>query len=548
MTVTVDPTPEPQPVSGQPGRAERVWQSVSARAMKLYEWGRAKPVWMQVTAFLLVVTAVSVFDRTRQLGGQFWMDEGLTVGISSHPLTAIPGIMRMDGSPPLFYMLLHVWMSLFGNSETATHTLSLIFGTLTIPIGYWAGASLVNRRTGVFAALLFASTPFLTAYSQETRMYALMALLGLLATVGFVRGFVFRQRAYVALFSVSQALMIYTHSWGLFYGAASFVSLAILWRISGEDERRNFVKDAVFAYVGVAILYAPWLLTFIYQATHTAAPWDKSPRFGLIIQIDESIIGSNSLAVVAYLATAIGAWGLLSRAKRRSVESRVLYMLLGLAAFTFIFAWIASQITPAWVVRYFAPTVGPLLLLFAMGMARTRWIGVLAVIAVCTTVLFPGKYAPANKSDMRVIAGEVAPMLHPGDLVIVGQPEQTPLAYYYLPRGLRFANTQAGLVKDPTYMNWVNALKKYRAAVPSRVLPPLLNSLKPGQRVLYIQPLTEGNSQWIASWTELIRLRSAQWGAIIAADKQLKPIAWAPHNYLGACCVANSAVLYQKVP
>ena len=42
---------------------------------------------------------------------------------------------------------------------------------------------------------------------------------------------------------------------------------------------------------------------------------------------------------------------------------------------------------------------------------------------------------------MRDIAGEMAPLLHRGDLVIVGQPEQVPLAWYYLPAGLRFANT-----------------------------------------------------------------------------------------------------------
>ena len=35
----------------------------------------------------------------------------------------------------------------------------------------------------------------------------------------------------------------------------------------------------------------------------------------------------------------------------------------------------------------------------------------------------------------------MAPWLHPGDLVVVGQPEQVPLAWYYLPAGLRFADT-----------------------------------------------------------------------------------------------------------
>ena len=90
--------------------------------------------------------------RTRYLSGQFWMDEAITTGISSHSLSAIPGILRHDGNPPLYYMLLHVWMSIFGASEAATHALSLVFGLLTIPVGMWAGWSLFGRRAGVMAA------------------------------------------------------------------------------------------------------------------------------------------------------------------------------------------------------------------------------------------------------------------------------------------------------------------------------------------------------------------------------------------------------------
>jgi hypothetical protein len=135
--------------------------------------------------------------------------------------------------------------------------------------------------------------------------------------------------------------------------------------------------------------------------------------------------------------------------------------------------------------------------------------------------------------------------MHPGDLVIVGQPEQTPLAYYYLPGGLRFSST-IGPVKDPSFVDWINAMSRYRAANPNKVVPPLLNDLKKGQQVLYIRPLTEGEIGWDAPWTSEIRRRSAQWGKILGDDKQLAVEATAPHNYRGACCVADSAILYVK--
>src|SRR5437870_2237873 len=97
------------------------------------------PPWVSAGGLLLVLMAVSAFLRTRSIGGQFWMDEALSVGISSHSLSAIPGVLRHDGSPPLFYLLLHLWMSVFGTSESATHALSLLFGLLTIPVAMWAG-------------------------------------------------------------------------------------------------------------------------------------------------------------------------------------------------------------------------------------------------------------------------------------------------------------------------------------------------------------------------------------------------------------------------
>jgi mannosyltransferase len=64
-----------------------------------------------------VLVAVSVALRTTELGAGFWIDEGLSVGIADRPLTDIPGVLRRGGSPPLYYLLLHVWLALAGRSE-----------------------------------------------------------------------------------------------------------------------------------------------------------------------------------------------------------------------------------------------------------------------------------------------------------------------------------------------------------------------------------------------------------------------------------------------
>ena len=160
-------------------------------------------------------------------------------------------------------------------------------------------------------------------------------------------------------------------------------------------------------------------------------------------------------------------------------------------------------------------------------------------------ICHPASYTATYKSDVRDLGGEMTPLLHSGDLVIVSQPEQVPLSYYYLPGGLRFAST-VGPTRDPSYFDWVNALDRLRAAAPAPTLAPLLATLRPGQQVLFVRPLTEGANNWKASWTLLVRRRSAQYGSILATDPTLKPVAWAPRIYRGACCVADSAVLYKK--
>ncbi len=507
-------------------------------------WVERLPRWVIVVVPIAALMLLSVFLRTRYLSGEFWMDEGLSVGISSHSLAAIPGVLRHDGSPPLYYLLLHVWMSAFGSTESATHALSLVFGLLIIPVGAWLAWTLFGRRAGLITAVLFATNPFLTAYSQETRMYTLMAFLGLLATVGFIHGFIYRRRRYLILFSISQTLMLYTHAWGIFFGVGAFLALLLVWRVS--DDRRGVLRDGLLAFGAAAVLFIPWLPTLLYQATHTGSPWDSSPNFGAPVQISRNLMGGDRATTALVLGAAVGLAALWTRGRRTSREGLTMWTLILFPVGTLAAGWIVSRLSPAWQYRYFAPIVAALLLLAGWGLARARGLG---LIALALTVIFwanPSSYTPQYKSDVKDIGGEMAAYLHRGDLVILGQPEQVPLAWYYLPSGLRFADT-TGPSKDPQSMNWVHAQDRLQRADPAATLKPLLATLRLGQQVLFVRPLTEGAQSWEAPWTQLVRRRSAQWGAILSAQPSLKPVWVAPHNYRGACCVGDSAVLYKKV-
>ncbi len=519
-------------------------QVPQVRDFRAPRWFDRLPVWASTGGVLVVLIAISVVLRTRYIGGQFWSDEAVAVGVASHSLSAIPGILRDQGSTPLYYFILHIWINLFGSGESATHVLSLLLGVATIPLAMWAGWSLAGRRAGMFAATLFAFSAFLTEYAQETQAYELLALIGLLAIASFLHAFVYRRRAYLIVFVASLALMLYTSFWAIFFWAGAAVALIPIYRATLD--RPGVLRDAAISFGAAVLLFAPWIPNLVYQMSHTTSPWGYADFTGATFP--SNLLGGDRVAVALAISAAVGVLPLIWSDQRRTPEATAIWALIAVPFVGVLVARVASVVAVTWVTRYFAPLVAPLLLLAAFTSARAGIMGLIAVVLSLAFVVNVASFSPKYKSDMRDVAGELAPYMRPGDLVLVGEPEQAPLAWYYLPGGLRFA-TLTGPVKDPSYMNWVNAYSRLKNSDPRAMVTTLVSSLRPGQRLLYTRPLTEGAKSWRAPFSQLVRRRAAQWGALLAADRQLKLIAGAvaPHNYLGSCCVADSAVVYTKV-
>src|SRR5215208_144134 len=361
-----------------------------------------------VAAALLLVTAGTLCLRTGILGSGYWIDEAITVGIASHDLGEIPRALRQDGSPPLFYLLLHGWMAIAGTGEAATRALPLLFALLAVPVWYWAGAAAFGRRAGALAAIGAAGCPFLTYYAQEARMYSLVAVLSVLASASFVLAFVHGRRRHVGVLGLWLVLLLYAHNWALFLVAGMAAAWLWLWH-----EGRVEPRDGALLAAGVALAYAPWVPSLLFQAGHTAAPWSSRPSPLSLLAIPGVLFGSVAVPLLA-----LGAGAALQRA-RPSEGTRLLALVGGVAA---LLAFLGSQLEPAWAPRYLAILFGPLLLALAAVLSRgTRWTWV-ALAGVVAVWLASGP-APA-KSNVRTVAATVAPALRPGDLVACTQPEQ----------------------------------------------------------------------------------------------------------------------------
>jgi mannosyltransferase len=451
-----------------------------------------------IPAGIGALVALSLLLRTSELGIGFWIDEGLSVGIADRPLSDIPLALREDGSPPLYYMLLHFWLDIAGRSEAGVRGLSLLFALLAIPASYWAGRVIWGTtKAAWFAAVLAAFNPFLAQYAQEARMYSLVALLVIPATACFIRAYALdgtgSRRPWIAGFAISVAAALYTHNWPIFFTIAAAIAWALLWLLADSPRRRELLRDGLLGFGGLFLLYLPWVPTTLYQAAHTGAPWADAPALDSLFGVPAVLLGRMPQIVLLICAGA----GVLALAKREDgrlgERGRAAAVLAILAALTPVIAWTLSQASPAWANRYLAVALPPLLLLAAGGLASARRLGLVGLVLVA--IMWAQDAAPVEKSNVRAIANNIAPSLARGDLVISTQPETVPVLHYYLPDGLRYATLTGRLTE--------------------------LDALPVGSRVVLVEPITWTINRWRAPWTSLVRIRSKEWAQYLSNDPRL---------------------------
>jgi mannosyltransferase len=482
-------------------------------------------------AGLLALLLLSLVLRTRELGVGFWIDEGLSVGISDRPLGDIPHALRLDGSPPLYYLLLHVWMGITGTSEEATRAFSLAVALLAIPVSWWAARTLFGSRAGWMVAVLAATNPFLTRFAQEARMYALLALLALVACAAFGRAFttddtVRRRRPWAIALAITLAAMLYTHNWALFFSAAcGAVWLFLVARTPRGPARRDLLVTGAVAFGGALLLYLPWIPTTLYQAAHTGAPWSEPPTVVALLGSLGQMLGQFAqIALILAAGAGLGnLWG--RRGGGMSPAGRAAACLLAIGVLTVVLAWTSSQLAPAWANRYLAVGLAPLLLVGAAGLAHAGRLGIAGLIVAAA--LAAGDTAPDDKSNVRDVTDAIGPSLRAGDLVISTQPEQVAVLAYYLPDGLRFG-TLTGPLEDTGVTDWRDGPERLRATSAQRDLQPLLDELRPGQRLALVQPIIFDIRRWQAPWTELVRIRSDEWRQYVSNDARFSVAALEP--------------------
>jgi hypothetical protein len=256
----------------------------------------------RVEAGLILLTAVAVAVFILMgIGRPIWQDDANAVLISNHGFPGLLEALRQDNNLPVYYVLLSVWMRLFGESEPALRSLSVVFYLAGAGVVFLLGKALYgSRRTGLYAALLYLSSAQLIQQAQAVRMYTLLGLLSAASLLLWVRIFVRGARSpwlvsgYVAL----NCIGMLTQVWFFFVLFGQFLYQA--FRLPGRL-KKLIASMALSGLVFVAV----WGSAFIDQLHNGSTHWIPAFHPIFVLDILVEFYGAKDAGVLLLLACAV---------------------------------------------------------------------------------------------------------------------------------------------------------------------------------------------------------------------------------------------------
>lgn len=428
-------------------------------------------------AFLVVAGAIvaGVALRLHSMS-ELWLDEALSVNIARMPLGELPSALKVDGAPPLYYALLHLWTGAFGTSNFAVRSLSGVCAIATLPVAWFAGRRVGGPVVAWASVVLLASNPYAIRYATETRMYALEMLLVFGGILAFRRAFERPTVGRLAVFAAIVGALLYTQYWAFYLLLVVFALLvAIVWK--GSAPARAAARRMLVAFVAGCATFLAWLPIFLYQSAHTGTPWGDPVLPGA--PIGKSLMdfaGSTNhegwlLSILTLGLLFLGVFGHAVDARRIEVDlhsdpgvrcevivggaTLVVGTTLTYLAGSAFQTRYAAIVFPFWIL-----VVARGLTCFASYRVRT---GVL-VVAVALGLLGGGR----NLVEDRTQAGDVAAVLRaearPGDVVLYCPDQLGPAVHRLTPAGLD--EVTYPFFEPPERIDWVDYKERLATVEP----------------------------------------------------------------------------------
>lgn len=171
-----------------------------------------------------------------------------------------------EGHPPLYFLFLKIWSNIFGYTELALRSFSLISGLLSIKVLFSIlKDNFKSKFTNWTILILVLFNPFLFYYFTEARMYTFAFLLAILCFkywLKYQEHKIFKYYDFL-YFTIASVALLYTHYYGVFF----FVALGIY------DLIKNGLSYKLLNYSIPIIIFSPWIFIIKQQTEFHKIHW-----------------------------------------------------------------------------------------------------------------------------------------------------------------------------------------------------------------------------------------------------------------------------------
>jgi uncharacterized membrane protein len=314
--------------------------------------------------------------------------------------------------------------------------LSVILGLINVAqimhFGYKSGGAYI----GLIAGLLLAISPMHVWYSQEIRMYILLACLTTAAATSLWWALESKRTIHWILYCIFSILAIYTHYFAFFLlvGYAIWIVVRFFYRFPKDE----FLKWLVSTFL-ILLSFLPWLPTAINQARFHSMTWVDSPTASLIretllrLLFGIAILSLPEILLWVILIVVIGVfvWAFIKYLPVFSKNEGNFYYVIAWGVIPFLCISIAAFIFPVYQFKQYLIVLAPILLLSAWithPFPRTyRLIGLLILILTAGTSLVY-QQVTLSKDDWKGAAEFIQQNSAPAD-VLFSNPAAASLAF-----------------------------------------------------------------------------------------------------------------------
>ncbi|MEK7591997.1 MAG: hypothetical protein AAB508_01230 [Patescibacteria group bacterium] len=351
-----------------------------------------------------------------------WRDEAYSILAAQQPLVRFLSTLTFE--PPLYYILLHFWIKLFGTSEVAVRSLSLVgFLIACSVIVIWSEKRFGKHFLSWVTPLTFLLNPMLLYYAFEARAYGWYMAFIALALYGYL------QKKW-AIFICATILGFYTHVYMIFFPIVTTLHFLITEykHLSIKQLLQNKYIQSI-ALIGVCIF--PWLLLTASHMSKLSSSWYFPVDFHLLSSVlGNMFIGYEGTPWYLWGSTAFGSIALLalmallliSKHQRKTNLFILLIITLPLA----IVLGFSLIVKPMFVNRYLLPvTFGEIILIVSiLELIKNKAVQILCTVLYVGFLLWINIWYPPlhAKLPIRDTITQINSLKKPSDVVFATSP------------------------------------------------------------------------------------------------------------------------------